>query len=225
MSRLAHPAPSSDEMGTLSHGRIWSAIDGLAARYGMSPSGLAKRGGLDATTFNRSKRQTGDGRLRWPSTESIAKVLDATGASVAEFLGLTETSEGITPATLPLIGLAQLNGASDLFDRAGFPSGAGWDETAFPNVSDERVYAIEISGDALRPTYRDGDVIVVSPTAPIRRGDRVVVRTKSGEALVKELMRRTARTVDLRSLGGEGSERSLTAESLAWIARIIWSSQ
>ena len=64
----------------LSHSRIWAAIDPLAARHGMTPSGLARRAGLDATTFNRSKRVTGDGRQRWPSTESIAKILDATGA-------------------------------------------------------------------------------------------------------------------------------------------------
>ncbi len=63
----------------LSHDQIWGAIDALAERYRMSPSGLAKRAGLDPTTFNRSKRVGADGRERWPSTESLAKVLAATG--------------------------------------------------------------------------------------------------------------------------------------------------
>lgn len=72
----------------LSHQQIWQAIDGLARRHGLSASGLARRAGLDPTTFNRSKRIANDGRLRWPSTESVAKVLEATGASLAEFVAL-----------------------------------------------------------------------------------------------------------------------------------------
>ena len=62
----------------LSHSQIWTALDRLAARAGLSPSGLAKKSGLDPTTFNKSKRITPDGRPRWPSTESVAKALDAT---------------------------------------------------------------------------------------------------------------------------------------------------
>ena len=72
----------------LTHLQIWRALDALAARHNMSPSGLAKLAGLDPTTFNKSKRTSADGRLRWPSTESISKLLDATGASVDEFLSL-----------------------------------------------------------------------------------------------------------------------------------------
>jgi phage repressor protein C with HTH and peptisase S24 domain len=49
----------------LSHKKIWSAIDALAARRGHSPSGLAKAAGLDPTTFNKSKRHGPEGRLRW----------------------------------------------------------------------------------------------------------------------------------------------------------------
>jgi phage repressor protein C with HTH and peptisase S24 domain len=59
----------------LTHAQVWSAIDRLATRAGLSASGLAKRAGLDPTTFNKSKRFTAEGRARWPSTESIAKAL------------------------------------------------------------------------------------------------------------------------------------------------------
>ena len=77
-------------LAMLSHDRIWAAIDRLAERYGMSASGLARKSGLDATSFNRSKRTSPDGRDRWPSTESVAKVLRATGASLDEFMRLIE---------------------------------------------------------------------------------------------------------------------------------------
>ena len=56
----------------LTHDQVWTALDRLADRAGMSASGLAKKAGLDPTTFNKSKRVTADGRERWPSTESIA---------------------------------------------------------------------------------------------------------------------------------------------------------
>ena len=64
----------------LSHDSIWAAIDRLAEQHSLTPSGLARRAGLDPTSFNKFKRVGADGRMRWPSTESIAKVLEATGA-------------------------------------------------------------------------------------------------------------------------------------------------
>src|SRR3546814_15944683 len=79
----------------LEHQSVWRAIDRLAARYNLSPSGLARQAGLDPTTFNKSKRITKDGKQRWPSTESLAKVLNATGASAGEFAGLIEDPQKV----------------------------------------------------------------------------------------------------------------------------------
>ncbi len=78
----------------MKHDDIWRALDTLAAEYGLSASGLAKKSGLDPTTFNPSKRRMPDGRNRWPSTESLAKVLDATGASLELFTSLVTGSAG-----------------------------------------------------------------------------------------------------------------------------------
>jgi phage repressor protein C with HTH and peptisase S24 domain len=209
----------------LSHAQVWSAIDSLATRYGMTPSGLARKAGLDATTFNKSKRQTPDGRLRWPSTESIAKVLEATGASIDEFMSFLDASgPSGGRRTIPLIGMAQA-GAGGFFDEGGFPTGAGWDEVAFPETPDPNAYALEISGDSMLPLYRDGDVIIVSPNASVRRGDRVVVKTKDGEVLAKELKRRTENVIELKSINIEHADRTLSADKIDWMARIIWSSQ
>ena len=207
----------------LTHHQIWTALDRLAERSDLSPSGLAKKSGLDPTTFNKSKRITPDGRARWPSTESIAKALSATGASVESFVSLIGESNG-TAQAVPLIGFAEA-GAGGYFDDGGFPVGKGWDEIAFPAVTDEHAYALEISGESMQPTYRDGDVIIVSPAAPVRRGDRVVVKTKSGEVMVKELKRQTAKQVELKSLNADHPERTLPLEDVVWIARIVWASQ
>ncbi|HVV63160.1 MAG TPA: helix-turn-helix transcriptional regulator [Pseudolabrys sp.] len=207
----------------LTHNQIWTAIDRLAARAGLSPSGLAKKAGLDPTTFNKSKRITPDGRPRWPSTESVAKSLAATGVSVDTFVTLIANTKHVAQA-VPLIGFAEA-GAGGYFDDGGFPVGKGWEEIAFPSVNDEHAYALEISGDSMKPAYRDGDVIVVSPSAPIRRGDRVVVKTRDGEVMVKELRRKNAKSIELKSLNAEHRDRTLSMADVLWVARIVWASQ
>ena len=209
--------------GILTHEQIWSALDRLAERAGLSASGLAKKSGLDPTTFNKSKRITADGRERWPSTESLAKALAATNSSIDSFVQLIGGTAQ-TVQTVPLLGFDQA-GASSHFDEGGFPAGKGWDELALPSVDDEHAFALEISGDQMRPAYRDGDVIVVSPATPIRRGDRVVVKTTGGEVMVKELKRRTAKALELQSLNPSQADRTLAAADIAWIARIVWARQ
>jgi phage repressor protein C with HTH and peptisase S24 domain len=216
-------ARNSKAQRILTHGQVWTALDRLAERAGMSPSGLAKRAGLDPTTFNKSKRVTADGRERWPSTESVSKALAATNSSIDTFVQLI--GDGARGAqSVPLLGLAQA-GSGGYFDDSGFPAGKGWDEVALPSTSDEHAYALEISGDSMKPAYRDGDIIVVSPGTPIRRGDRVVVKTSGGEVMIKELKRRTARTLELQSLNPVQADRTLDADEVAWIARIVWASQ
>jgi phage repressor protein C with HTH and peptisase S24 domain len=213
----------------MKHDDIWRALDTLTAEYGLSPSGLAKRSGLDATTFNPSKRRMPDGRARWPSTESLAKVLDATGASLETFTALVTGSSRLMgsvrpPRRIPLLGLAQA-GQDGFFDDAGFPVGGSWDEVSLPEVGDPHAYALEIAGDSMEPVFRDGDMVVVSPSAPIRRGDRVVAKTLAGEVLAKQLARRSAKRVELKSLNPAHRDRSFDLTEIAWLHRIIWASQ
>jgi phage repressor protein C with HTH and peptisase S24 domain len=207
----------------LTHEQIWSALDRLAERSGLSPSGLAKKSGLDPTTFNKSKRVTADGRERWPSTESIARALAAANSSIDGFVQLIGDASP-TVQTMPMLGFAQA-GISSYFDDGGLPTGKGWTEMALLSVHDEHAYALEISDDQLRPIYRDGDVIVVSPATAIRRGDRVLVKTVDGEIMVKEMKRRTAKTFELQSLSASQADRTLAASEVAWIARIVWTRQ
>jgi phage repressor protein C with HTH and peptisase S24 domain len=219
----------------MKHEDVWRAIDTLAAENGWSASGLAKRSGLDATTFNPSKRRMPDGRARWPSTESVAKVLNATGASLESFTSLVSGARALSSGSsgggsravsrrVPLIGLAQAGGEG-YFDDGGYPVGGSWDEVSLPEIADPNAYALEISGDSMEPVFRDGDLVIVSPSAPIRRGDRVVVRTSDGQVMAKQLARRSARRVELKSLNPEHSDYSFDLADVNWIHRIVWASQ
>ncbi len=215
----------------MKHNEIWRALDTLAEENGLSASGLAKRAGLDSTTFNPSKRILADGRARWPSTESVAKALDATNVSIEAFAALVSGARALPGGAranlarrIPLIGLAQA-GSEGYFGDGGYPVGGGWDEVSLPEVGDPHAYALEISGDSMEPVFRDGDLVIVSPAAPLRRGDRVVVRTGTGEVMAKQLARRSARRIELRSLNTSHPDYNFDLSEITWIHRIIWASQ
>src|ERR1700681_4863086 len=96
----------------MKHEDIWRAIDALAVENGLSASGLAKKSGLDPTTFNKSKRRTTDGHERWAGTKSVSKILNATGASLEAFTALITGTRALSPSAvqrmvhrrIPLIG-------------------------------------------------------------------------------------------------------------------------
>ncbi|MBF0246710.1 MAG: helix-turn-helix transcriptional regulator [Alphaproteobacteria bacterium] len=208
----------------LKHGDVWKAVDKLAAAHGLSTSGLARKAGLDPTTFNKSKRTTGEGKLRWPSTESVSKILRATGADLMEFVAYLQDGDTVPQHNIPLIGFAQA-GAQGYFDDAGYPTGGGWDEIKFPGTSDDHSYALEISGDSMEPVYRDGDIVIVSPGSGVRRGDRVVVKTAGGEVMAKVLKRKTAQRVELSSFNPAHADREIPTSEVEWVARIVWAAQ
>ncbi len=217
-------------MEILTHSQIWSAIDALAATRKVSASALAKQSGLDPTSFNPSKRFTSEGRERWPSTESIAKILKSTGMSVADFMDLVEQHESgsseykhITK-TVPLIGLAQA-GTGGFFDDGGFPVGQGWDQITPPTSISDTAYALEVSGDSMMPLYREGDVIIVDPAAKIHKGDRVVAKTIEGEVFAKILEKKTNTVIKLQSINENYETLSFAHTELEWLARILWASQ
>ena len=125
--------------------------------------------GSNSTAFNKSKRLSADGRPRWPSTESIAKIIVATGSSVDEFLALLDGAQRARRrplpaqrAAVPMLGFAQA-GAGGFFDDAGFPAGHGWDLVELPAQAHDGAYALQVQGDSMLPLYRDGDVLIVEP--------------------------------------------------------------
>lgn len=206
----------------MNHKDIWSGLDAVAACHGMSVSGLARRAGLDPTSFNRSKRIGPDGRLRWPSTESLARVLAAVDMTLDGFACLVS---GQTRSRIPLLGLAQA-GSEGFFDLAGFPANQGWDDIDFPgDALCDGLYALEISGESMMPAYRPGDRIIVSPTQAIHVGDRIVLKTQDGEVMAKILAFRSERSLKVESLNADHPPRTLSCEEIAWAARIMWVSQ
>lgn len=207
----------------LKHEQIWHAIDALAARHGLSASGLARRAGLDPTTFNRSKRLTPDNRQRWPSTESIAKILLATQETLDTFVSLISVQEALSGLRLPAIALSQA--AAGAFTPAGETAGEAWDEIALTGIAPGKSFAVEIDSAEASPLYREGTVLVCMREAQVRRGDKVLVCLKDGSITIGEIRRETSDGVDLARTDATGAARSIGQESIAFVARIFWASQ
>ncbi len=70
---------------------MWRSMDYLAKKMKLSCSGLAVRGGLNATTFNKSKRASKYGQPRWLSMETIFKILKSSHTSVMEYAAILQT--------------------------------------------------------------------------------------------------------------------------------------
>lgn len=210
------------------HADVWRGIDRLARHHGLTASGLARRAGLDPTTFNPSKRITKQDKARWPSTESLAKILDATSTRLDDFVALmADQPVGANrprPQRLRCLALDQLQ-RDGLFDEAGFPVGPAWDEVDLPHLDDHHGYAVEIRGDQMAPVYRDGDFLIVSPTANVRRRDRILVKLRPGPVIAGVLLRRTAQRLELAPITGEGEETVIPVGEVDWLGRIVWTSQ
>jgi len=214
----------------MQHKDIWRALDTLAAEHGLSVSGLARRAGLDPTTFTPAKRRLPDGRARWPSTESLAKVLEATRTPVDAFTALVSGARAL-PTSSPRAGgrrvplLANPAEVNGFFDAAGRPVGGAAAEIALPGVGDPAAYALALADNEMVPLFRIGDIVIASPAAPVRQGDRVVVRLAQGALMVRELIERAARRLVLRRLFPAPAEVPVDPSEVAFLHRIVWASQ
>lgn len=205
----------------LTHEQVWTAIEALAERHGLTVSGLARKGGLDPTTFNRSKRTGSDGRQRWPSTESIAKIIDATDTSLDEFLALLR----LPPDTVaPGIGGFAEHGPRDYGPASLRSSQAPW-QGALPLLAGDGAEIVEVISDDLEPVYRRGTYLVASRDASQEAGDRLLVRSHDGVLLVRRLAGMLHGGLNLVGWGPNQPDCVLQPHEIAWSAKVVWATQ
>ena len=200
----------------LTHAQIWEAIDLLAAEHGMTVSGLARRSGLDPTTFNRSKRITREGKARWPSTESISKILEATATPLDRFYALLR-DRSVQPARA--VPLARFDSVHGKGSAPADPKAAA----PLAEFDDPAIFAIEVNGSGLEPVYRHGTILFVSPAASVQAGDQIFVSTEEGKAYVGKFVRRDPRQLQIRTISGDGeSVATIDKKAIQTLARIVW---
>lgn len=203
---------------------VWRGIDHLADEIGVTPARLAKMAGLDQAVFSAGRRKRPEGGLRWPSMDSLAKVLDVADISLGDFVnymyGNPDTKAGFR---LPVQTLTNA-GDADQYDMDGLPTGRAWDRVAFPDVQDPDCFGVIVDCDDYEPVYRQGDMLVCAPGVSVRRGDRVIYRRTDAGLEVGMLMRQTPFTVDIAGPDAQNIE-TIPAQDISWITRIAWARQ
>lgn len=211
------------------HDQIWTAIDRLAKDRGYSASGLARQAGLDPTSFNRSKRVSPSGKPRWPSTESIAKILSVTACAVGDFLSMGGIeATGKAAASVPLLDLATLAGGRN-------PTGTrekgnkDKDKIAPARIAASAAhygpacFATHIDDKRFEPLFRKGADLLVDAEGEITSGDRVLLFSRR-DGLVCGVVKTVQKNGwDLTLPGNE--QKTMPAADTAWIGRIVLATQ
>lgn len=203
--------------------QVWDAVDKLARINGLSPSGLAKKAGLDATTFNKSKRVRPDGKKRWPSLDSINKILEACNVTFDQFYNLIDS--GLEPEAtnaVPVRRLSQLTKDTKISDARLVTE--SWNRTLFPTPQ-ANLYAIDLDDNIFEPFYRFGSTIILSKDPEIRRGDRIMLLMKNGDIKIKEFIHRTASALILCDLANPENESTIPLSETKLANRILWAGQ
>lgn len=216
---------------TLSHEAIWLAIDRLAEYTNLSTSGLARKAGLDPTAFNRSKRISPEGKPRWPSTESLSKILMVTGVSISDFMTFVETRDVyvISRVLRPIAHLPMTKAMSgNYFLPGGFPTAGNWDAVEIAEITPlaDNDFTFEVDTYDYEPVYRYGTVLILSSTYDIRRNDRIIVKLKNGDFKIGIFERRSALKLDMKEImDPNAATLSIPNEDIEWVTRILWAQQ
>lgn len=180
-----------------------------------------------------------------PKRQTLEKVLDAVGWTIDRFeaenglypvqtevrstgaVGFDEMKAmvfGETPlAPLPLYGSAQGGDLDDDFALTELDLSEVLDYLRRPAAlaDDQESYALTIVGDSMRPRFKPGERVGVSPSARVEIGDDVIVQLRGENTnrvhrvLIKELVRRKSDHVVLRQ---HNPARELRIERTAILA-------
>lgn len=125
---------------------------------------------------------------------------------------------------VPIIGFAIATPDEDgYFSDMGFPPGAGEAYLPWP-TKDPAAYALRVRGDSMQPRIRPGEMIVVEPSATVNPGDDVVVKTRNGRKMVKQLLLRRGSEVTLGSINQTHKQTTISIEeieSIHFVAGIV----
>jgi phage repressor protein C with HTH and peptisase S24 domain len=203
---------------------VWRGIDRLADEIGVTPARLARMAGLDQAVFGPTRRLKDNGELRWPSMDSLAKVLHVADISLGDFVNYMY-GDPASRAGFRLPCLRFGAAGDEHYDGEGFPTGDAWDRIEFPDLQDPKCFGLVLEDDRASPVYREGDLLVCAPGMSIRRGDRIVYRhgrEPGGDGVsVGVLIRQTPFRVDIAAVD-ESRAETLAAQDIKWMTRIAW---
>lgn len=121
----------------------------------------------------RGEAQVGIDLDRLWADGTLRKWAEEKSSNIEEFLPLGRP--------IPLINKVSAGYPSDFTDL-GYPVGIAEDYVYAPGVTDAEAFAIVVCGDSMEPRFKEGDVLVISPEAPVQTGDDCFVKIASEDS-------------------------------------------
>jgi len=206
------------------HDQIWAAIDRLADSRGFSASGLARQAGLDPTAFNRSKRISPNGKPRWPSTESLAKILAVTDCTMRDLLSLIEGAAPDAPS-IPILAYNDARSGKNT-PRAKAEHYTPRFDLDAPDM--DMTFALVVEDNRLSPLFRNGSTLILSRHNKAGAQDRILFyHTEMGLcAGIVEQTTKKSLMISMPDANNSGAliSEQISEDDLSWAARILWAS-
>lgn len=149
---------------------FWESLEKIAEREGIALSTLARQAGLDKTSMLPSKRYNLNGAMKWPSTETIGRVLNSLNISVQEY-GAILAGTADAKVSLPAVTLSDLKEA---WTGLGVKEECKWSEIMLGSPRGKNNWVVLIDSDR-DPILPEGTTVVADDDTEPRPNDRVVV--------------------------------------------------
>ena len=121
-------------------------------------------------------------------------------------------------AGVPVVGTAQL-GDDGYWLETEHPVGQGDGFVRYP-TKDPNTYALRVKGDSMRPRIKPGEFVVIEPNRGFVVGDEVMVQTKDGRSMIKQLGARRNGLVELLSINEDHRPITLEESQIAKIHHV-----
>src|SRR5438309_849217 len=94
--------------------------------------------------------------------------------------------ESIATNAVPVINKVSAGYPRDFTDLS-YPPQVADDYVGCPDVRDQDAFAARVTGDSMRPKYRERDIVIFSPALSPRSGDDCFVRFEDGQTTFKRI--------------------------------------
>ena len=100
--------------------------------------------------------------------------------------GAAGNVETVTTNAVPVINRVSAGYPKDFTDLS-YPRGVADEYVNCSGLNDRDAFAARVHGDSMIPKYREGDIVIFSPSMPTREGDDCFVRFKDGQTTFKRV--------------------------------------
>jgi phage repressor protein C with HTH and peptisase S24 domain len=162
---------------------------------------------LKAEKANLIEQATGY-RASWIVTGKGPKRVTAAHEPPPEYAGTRSNVRRV-----PIVGTARLaEGEEGFYDELSSVPGAG-DGHIDIATADPNAYGLRVRGNSMSPAIRDGWYVLVEPNSHPAVGEYVLVKLRSGQKMVKELLYRRADSIEVLSVNS-GQRRTIYSDEL-----------